>query len=138
MPTPNPTVQEELQDVSRDLQNVARNDASAPEELAHDLRRYIVRPSAVPTVDELTRRTARVLPNTKLTDQTAQQLAHNLWVTVSARELSERQVESLQNDVQSLLMSTGMPEENAQPVAEQVGEVQRAVTERPRRWYELF
>ena len=138
VPTPNPTVQEELQDVTRDLENVRSNNPTAPQELADDLRKYVIRPSAVPAVDELSRRTARVLPSTKLTQQTAQQLAHNLWVTVSARELSERQIETLQNDVQSLLMSVGVAEPNAQQVAAQVGDVQRAVGDRPRRWYELF
>lgn len=138
VPTPNAIVQEELQDVARDLENLRGSNPTAPEELAHDLRKYVIRPSAVPAVDELSRRTSRVLPNTKLTEQTAQQLAHNLWVTVAARELSERQVESLQNDVQSLLMSVGVAEPNAQQVAAQVGDVQRAVGDRPRRWYELF
>jgi hypothetical protein len=138
VPAPNPIVQEELQDVARDLENLASNNPTAPEELAHDLGKYVVRPSAAPAVEELSRRTARVLPSTKLTEQSAQQLAHNLWVTVSARELSERQVESLQNDVQSLLMSVGVAEPNAQQVAAQVGDVQRAVGDRPRRWYELF
>jgi hypothetical protein len=52
--------------------------------------------------------------------------------------LSERQIETLQNDVQALLMSVGIAEENAQQVAAQVGDVQVAVTDRPRRWYELF
>ena len=138
VPTPNAVVQEELVDVRRDLENAASNNPDAPEELARDLRKYVIRPSATPAVDELSRRTARVLPQTKLTEQSAQQLAHNLWVTVSARELSERQVESLQNDVQSLLMSVGVAEQNAQQVAAQVGDVQRAVGDRPRRWYELF
>lgn len=138
VPAPNPVVQEELQDVSRDLQNVAGNNPTGPEELAVDLGKYVIRPSAMPAVDELVRRTARVLPNTKLTDQTAQQLAHNLWVSIAAREMSERQVETLQNDVQSLLMSVGVAEPNAQQVAAQVGEVQRAVGDRPRRWYEFF
>jgi hypothetical protein len=61
-----------------------------------------------------------------------------LWLSVAARDISERQIESLQNDTQSLLASVGIPEERAQQVAVQVGEVQRAVTNRPRRWYEFF
>jgi hypothetical protein len=138
VPTPNATVQEELVDVRRDLQNAANRNPDAPEELAHDLRKYVIRPAATAAVDELSRRTVQVLPASKLTEQAAQQLAHNLWVTVTARELSERQVESLQNDVQSLLMSVGVTEPNAQQVAAQVGDVQRAVGDRPRRWYELF
>lgn len=73
-----------------------------------------------------------------MTEQAAQRLTHNLWLSVAARDISERQVESLQNDTQSLLVSVGVAEVRAQEVATQVGEVQRAVTDRPRRWYELF
>ena len=133
--------QAELRDVSRDLQNLAAaRDPNAPEDLAHDLRKYVDedRPSAIPAVDELSLRTARALAGTKLTEQAAQRLAHDLWTSVEAREMSERQVESLQNNVQSLLMSVGVAEENAEAVAAQVGEVQRQVTARQRRWYEWF
>jgi hypothetical protein len=138
MPTPNESVQEDLSDVVRDLQNVAGENAQAPEELAEDLRKYAVRPAAVPAVDELTRRTAAALSGAMLTEQHAQRLAQTLWVTIAARELSERQVEVLQGDVQTMLTSIGVPEAGAQQVAAQVGEVQRAVSDRPRRWYELF
>ena len=139
IPAPNETVQEELVDVTRDLQNVASGrDPQAPKDLADDLRKYARRPSAEPVVDELSRRTAGVLAGINLTEQAAQQLTHNLWLSVAARDLSERQIETLQNDVQSLLISLGVAEANAQPVAAQVGDVQVAVTDRPRRWYELF
>jgi hypothetical protein len=139
VPTPDATVQEELVDVSRDLQYIAAaRDPAAPKDLADDLRKYAQRSSAVPAVDELSRRTAGAVAGAQLTEQAAQRLTHNLWVSVAARDISERQVESLQNDTQSLLMSIGVAEDRAQQVALQVGEVQRAVTARPRRWYELF
>ncbi len=138
VPTPNATVQEELQDVARDLENAASKNPDAPEDLAHDLRKYVIRQGATPAVEELSRRTTQALQSSKLTEQAAQQIAHNLWITVWARELSERQVESLQNDMQSLLMSVGIAEPNAKQVAAQVGDVQRAIGDRPRRWYELF
>jgi hypothetical protein len=139
IPTPDATVQEELGDVARDLQYIASaRDPQAPQNLAEDLRKYARRPSAVPSVDELSRRTAGALAGSQLTEQAAQRLTHNLWLSVAARDISERQIESLQNDTQSLLVSVGIPEERAQQVAVQVGEVQRAVTNRPRRWYELF
>lgn len=139
MPAPDPQVEEELVDVSRDLQNVASGrNPQASQELADDLRKYVDRPSAVPAVDELSRRTATALTGSKLDEQTAQRLAHDLWTSVEAREISERQIESLQNNVQSLLMSAGVDEQNAGQVASQVGEVQRHVTDRPRRWYEWF
>ena len=139
VPTPNQNVQAELVDVTHDLQNIASGrDPQAPKDLADDLRKYARRVSAAPAVDELSRRTAKVVVGNNLTEQTAQRLAHNLWLSISAREMSERQTETLQNDVQSLLMSVGVVEEQAQQVAAQVGTVQSAISDRPRRWYELF
>ncbi len=139
IPTPDENVQSELVDVMRDLQNVASGrDSQAPRDLADDLRKYTEEPDAMSAVDELSERTATVLAGVNLTEQAAQRLAHNLWLSVAALELSERQVETLQNDVQSLLMAEGVAEEDAQQVAARVGDVQVLVTGSPRRWYELF
>jgi len=138
MPVPSEDVQQELGDVVRDLQNVAAKDPQAPTDLASDLRKYAGRRDAEPTVDELTRRTVTALNGIELPEQAAQRLAHSLWVSIAARELSERQVESLQSDMQLMLTSLGVAESNAQLVAAQVGDVQGAVGDRARRWYELF
>ena len=139
VPTPNQIYQEELVDVARDLQNVASGrDPNGPVDLADDLRKYTDKEAAKPLVDELSARTAKALQGRELADQDAQRLAHNLWVSVYAKDLSERQVEALQNDMHALLMSLGVGEETAQQVAVQVGEVQSSVSVRPRRWYEVF
>ncbi len=139
VPAPNANVQEELVDVTRGLENVASGrDPQAPKDLADDLRKYASGPDAAPAVDQLSQRTASVLSGVNLSEQDAQRLAHTLWLSVAARDLSERQIETLQNDMQALLISVGVAQENAQQVAAQVGEVQGAVTDRPRRWYELF
>ena len=139
IPTPSQSRQEDLVDLARDLENVASAlNPEAPLELADDLRKYAPSPDEEPAVDELSERTVAALAGIDLTEQAAQRLAHDLWLSVAAGQLSERQVETLQNDVQSLLMAEGVAEENAQQVAAQVGDVQGAVTERPRRWYELF
>ena len=124
--------------MTRDLQNIANNDAQGPADLASDLGKYTDDPEEKPAVQELTRRVAVAVKGSKLTDEAARQLAEDLWEAIAARQNSERQMETLQNDVQSVLMSAGIPEPNAQQVAAQVGEVQRAVNDRPRRWYEFF
>ena len=139
VPTPNQTYQEDLVDVARDLPNVASGrDPNGPVDLAEDLRKYTDKEAAKPLVDELSARTAKALQGRDLADQDAQRLAHNLWVSVYAKDLSERQIEALQNDMQALMTSLGVGEESAQQVAAQVGEVQNSVSVRPRRWYELF
>ena len=138
MPPVNAEIQNELLDISHDLQNVARRDPAGPEDLAHDLGKYPRQSDEMPAVNELTRRTSNVLVGKTVNEQAGQRLAHSLWTTVAARELSERQVETLHNDLQSILVSIGVAEPQAQQVAAQVGEVQKAVGDRPRRWYEFF
>jgi len=139
VPTPSAETQEELADVARDLQYIASGgDPAAPKYLESDLIKYARRGSAEPVVVELARRTSAAVSGVKLADQDAQRLTHNLWLSVAAREISERQVEGLQGDMQALLLSIGVPQDRAEQVAAQVGEVQRAVSDRPRRWYELF
>jgi hypothetical protein len=139
VPTPSAETQEELVDVARDLQYIASgSDPAAPEYLEADLRKYARRESAGPAAEELARRTSAAVTGLMLGDQDAQRLTHNLWLSVAARDISERQVEGLQSDMQSLLLSVGAPQDRAELVAAQVAEVQRAVSDRPRRWYELF
>lgn len=139
VPTPSAETQEELVDVARDLQYVASGrDPEAPKYLAADLRKYARRESARPAAEELAQRTSTAIAGVNLGDQDAQRLTHNLWLSVAAREISERQIEGLQSDTQALLLSIGAPQDRAEQVAAQVGEVQRAVSDRPRRWYELF
>ena len=138
MPTADANTQGELEDVRHDLQNVAKRDPMAEQDLADDLGKYSRRRTAIPAVNELIRRTATVLTGKTVNEQAGNRLAHSLWTTVYARELSERQMEALQNDVQSQLVAIGVAEPQAQQVAAQVGEVQKAVGDHPRRWYEFF
>ena len=138
IPTPNAATQNEIDDMSRDLRGIAARDAESQKWLADDLQKYTEDSSLYPAFNELARRTSAVVQGTKLSEQAAKQLAHDLWLAVSAREMSERQVEALQMDFQTVLVSAGVPEPNVQPVTEQVVEVQRLVTMRPRRWYEFF
>jgi len=65
-------------------------------------------------------------------------VAHSCWVTVAARQLSEKQVDALKNEMKQQLTALGVNEQQAQSVADQVGVVQQAVTARHRRWYELL
>ena len=138
IPKPDANTEEELIDVQHDLQNIGRGDPNGPRDLEHDVTKYARAPEEVPSITELSRRTATVVAGRTLSDQTAGRLAHSLWTTVWARQISERQVETLQNDMESILVSMGVVEEQARQVAAQVAVVQKAVTAHPRRWYELF
>ena len=62
-----------------------------------------------------------------------------LWTAVAARELSERQVDALKDDMRNtLLTSVGVTQPDANLAAGRVGDVQNAVTLRTRRWYERY
>jgi hypothetical protein len=139
MPSPTGEVPNRLGDISRDLTSIARGEAQARQDLADDLKVFVEKPTdADAAVDELARRVSQVVGGKPLRDQDAQRLAHHLWTAIAARELSERQVAALQNELQALLVSMGVPEASATTTAEQVEQVQAQVTTRPRRWYEVF
>jgi hypothetical protein len=138
MPTPEGEVPNRIVDISRDLMSVSRGDEQARRDLADDLRVFVDKQEARPASDELARRTSEVVAGKTLKDEDAGRLAQHLWTATAAREISQRQVESLQNDLHGMLVSIGVPEQNALDVASQAGEVQRLVNTRERRWYEFF
>jgi hypothetical protein len=138
MPTPQGEMPNRIGDISRDLRSIAGGDAQARQDLSDDLVTFVEEDDLHPALEELARQTAETINGRNLSEQQAQRLAHHLWTSVAARELSQRQVETLQNEVNALLVEIGAPEGNAQTVSAQVGEVQKLVTDRPRRWYEVF
>ena len=64
------------------------------------------KPAARPLVDELSARTV-LHHGESLQRSGMQRLAHNLWVSWCMKDLSERQIETLQNDMQAHLVSLG-------------------------------
>jgi len=126
-------------DLGRDLQNIAGGDKQAPQDLRDDLVVFLDnRKERFPSVEELSRRASEAVAGKNLSDQNAQQLAQQLWTTVAARQLSDKQVQSLQKDVQTTLTAVGVADDRAQRVVAQVGDVQKSVSDRKRRWYEWF
>jgi hypothetical protein len=139
MPRAEGDVPNRIGDLSRDLMSIAGGEVQARQDLADDLRVFLDRkPDAVPLVNGLSQRTGEVLSGKRLTDQNSQKLAQQLWVAVAARDLSEKQVETLKNDYQATLVASGVPQERAQGVAGGIEAIQKAIGERHRRWYEVF
>jgi len=83
-------------------------------------------------------RFADAVASAKLTEQSAQQLARTSWTLVGATEMSERQIRALQAELRSQLASVGIPQDRVDAVVAEVPTVQRAVSTRPRRWYEVL
>jgi hypothetical protein len=138
LPVVDAEVKNRLGDISRDLISVATRQADAPKDLSDDLKVFAQSPEAEKAATQLARRLADVVPGSRLNDQAADRLAHNCWTALAAQQMSQRQVETLQNDMEGLLASIGVSEQNAHEVAAELGQVQNVVTERKRRWYEVF
>ena len=139
LPPATGTVPNELGDISRDLQNLASGSPDCPKDLGDDLSHYAEGTNGgAAAAAELSRRLGQALTGKTFKLADALPLAHTCWVAVAGRQLSEKQIENLQNEMQSQLMTLGVDENQARNVAAQVGTVQQAVTARHRRWYELL
>jgi len=139
MPETTATTPNELGDISRDLQNLASGDPAGPKDLSDDIAHYAEGTNGGPAAaEELSRRLGEALRGKTFKLAEAMPVAHSCWVTVAGRQLSEKQIEALKNDMKAGLMSLGANEQLSQNVADQVGVVQQAVTARHRRWYELL
>jgi hypothetical protein len=139
LPAEGPDEENRRYDVSRDLLNIAGGDPNGVEEFADDIRVWATSEPApwTPGV-ELGRRVEAVLKGKMVSEEAAAQLARFFWIAAAGRELSERQVERLQEDVKAALLKLGVTEAEAAPVVEQVAEIQKTVTVKQRRWYQLF
>ena len=139
MPTIQREVTNRLGDLSRDLQSVAGGEEQAKADFADDLRVFARSPGGEAAAAAWGLRVAGAVANSnKLTEQAAQQLAHTSWTVVAGTQLSERQAETLKNDLKAQLLALGVAEDQSASLAEQVLDVQKAVTTRARRWYEIL
>jgi hypothetical protein len=124
------------EDLSRDLQGVATNENGAANDLRQDLANLTAAPPPDHLLNELSNRLTEALPGTSLSDETAMKLATYLYVGTSARELSQRQVATLRQDVTATLTGTGVPPPKAEPVGLVVEQIQIAInTNRKRFWH---
>jgi hypothetical protein len=128
----------EIGDIARDMINVVNKDPQAGDDLRSDLSKYGQNKEASAKASELAVQIAQALPGARLDDATAQKLAHTMWIGVTAKQLSERQIGALQKDLKDTLTLAGVEESRAQPVADKLGEVQKATSENRRRWYQMF
>ena len=139
LPPATGAVANELGDISRDLQNLASGNPDGPKDLTDDISHYAEGTNGgQAAAGELSRRLGVALTGKTFKLAQALPVAHTCWVAVAGRQLSEKQIENLKNEMKSQLMSLGVADPQAQTVADQVGAVQQAVTARHRRWYELL
>lgn len=138
MPKADGDVPNRVHDIGRDLQSVAGGDAQAPKDLEEDLMVFVDTNEPRPPVQQLARVVSDSVTKKQLSDDNAEKLGQQLWTAVAARQLSNKQIETLQSDVATTLASVGVTHDAAQRVSAQVGETQKALTRRKKRWYEFF
>jgi hypothetical protein len=137
IPMPQGEDPNKIQDIARDLQNVAGGAADAATDLRDDLDGFPgMRPPAL--LRQLTAAVVEALQMKSLPDAQAQELARLLFVAVTAEELSPAQIEQLGNDLEAALASAGADGGAAARVEAAVTELQAAVTLNRKRWYHLF
>ena len=127
-----------LEDLGRDLQNVAPGDPQAVQDLGDDLAVFTERPAGITAAHALATTVSSMLVKRTLNGEFVARLAALLWTVSAARDLSERQVDALKDELREMLLSLGVSQQDANLAAGRVGDVQKAVTGRSRSWYERY
>jgi hypothetical protein len=141
LPMPGDEDLNRLDDLRRDIGNVVGGNAEAKKDFADDLMVFVradARPEAPPAVTELARLISEAAVAVQLKEAAAPPLLRQVWTAVVARELSEKQIATLQSEVKTTLTGLAVPEPSAQAISSQIVVVQKAVTARERRWFEVF
>ena len=131
-------VPNQLGDLGRDLGGVVNGDPQARQDFVDDLMVWVRTPESEAPVKQLAAQVIDAVVATKPTESAVAPLLEHLYVAITARELSEGQVKTLEGDVQADASRLGLDDVKARALAAQVGIVQQAVTARHRRWYEVF
>ena len=127
-----------LHDLTRDLQNVAAGDAEGPKEFADDLAGFAEVPAGVSAARNLADGVTNTIRKRTASEDACKQMASILWKSVASRQLSERQVDGLKDDMRGVLTSIGVSQADANAVADRIGQTQNSVSVRTRRWYERY
>jgi hypothetical protein len=138
LPAKNNDVPNRLGDLKRDLASVVGGEQQAIQDLTDDLLVFTDEPEGQTATKALAMTVCSVLVKRQVNDETQTKIVNLLWTAVAARELSERQVDGLKDEMRNTLLAVGVTQPDANLAAGRVGDVQNAVTLRTRRWYERY
>jgi len=141
LPMPSGEDANRLDDLRRDLGDVVAGNAEGRKNFADDLMVFAdldKSPDAVVAINDLASQISDAATAAQIKEPAAPPLLRQVWTAVAARDLSEKQVTQLQADIKTTLAGLGVAEPSAQGIVNQIGTVQKAVTDRQRRWYEVF
>ena len=137
VPAPQGESVNKTEDIRRDLLNLAAGDRAARQDLQVDLANLTGDGTPEHLAEQLSSDLEVALRGIQLTDEDSKQLAGSLYVVLAGRELSERQIELLRNQVTAHLADAGVDAEAAARVGEAAEQVQQAVGRNRRRWWHL-
>ena len=143
-PLPDPKqgeVANRIADMSRDLGNVAAGHPEAPTDFMDGLMTFVDvddKPDAQAPVEELGKQLTVAFAAAKATERSVVPLLEQVVIGLEATSLSEKQVEVVKEGVQKAATDLGVDDVRARALAAQIEIVQHAVTDRHRRWYEVF
>ena len=138
LPQKNNDVPNRLGDLQRDLAAVVGGDQTAVQDLSDDLMVFTEEPEGQTAAKALAVTVCSMLVKRPVSDEAQTRIVDLLWRAVASRELSERQMDALKDEVRNTLLSVGVTQPDANLAAGRVGDVQNAVTLRTRRWYERY
>ena len=138
VPVPAGEQPNKIEDVGRDLQNVATGAPDAEADLREDLASLDSTPRPAELVDELAAALAAALAGTDPEVAEAEAVAQALFVVLTARDLSGAQVDEEAAGLGAALVAAGGDPMAADRAAAVAIALQAEITLNPRRWYHLF
>jgi hypothetical protein len=138
LPVKTGDVPNRLSDLKRDLESVVAGDQTAVQDFSDDLIVFTEEPDGHAALRALSNTVCPMLVKRALTDEAMTRIVTVMWTSAAARELSERQVDALKDEMRNVLTSVGVSQPDANLAAGRVGDVQNAVTLRKRSWYERY
>jgi hypothetical protein len=138
MPAKTGEIPNRLADMKRDLETITAGDQTAVQDLIDDLNVFSEEPEGRAAISALSNTVGPMLVKRSVPDEALTRIVAVMWTAAAGRELSERQVDTLKDEMRNVLTSVGVSQPDANLAAGRVGDVQNAVTLRTRRWYERY
>ena len=135
MPEPQGEQTNRIDDISRDLQNLANGDASAPAELLDDLTYLESVPRPPGPLKALADSLAVALRGAKLPDTEARQMATLVFQLVAAQDMSESQIAQVSSGLRDAVVNAGGQADAAERAAAAGSALAGEMSQNKKRWY---
>jgi hypothetical protein len=138
MPVPVGEQQNKVQDLGRDLQNIADRQPDAEKDFLEDVLALDAKPRPEPVVRELTSSLSSALAGKALEESKAQGIANAIFIIAVGHEASQRQIKLNGGALRESLLSAGVDTAAADKVMAAADNLSNTVTENRKRWYHVF